>query len=160
MTSAASPLLSGRSGGTVGFGILPCCTHPRFRVRGIFSGGSSRTPIIPVTPLLSAGWLLFLLALILALPPAGDLLGLLGALMLSVSILALLAGQVTPRTRKALVTTYVVFSGSWLGVGAVMITLSILAATNDVAASHYSYSLLELFDQSCLGPASARSSPG
>ncbi len=50
--------------------------------------------------LLGVGWLLFLLALILTLPPVGDLLGLLGAVVLSVSILALLAGQVTPRMRN------------------------------------------------------------
>ncbi|MGH3882874.1 MAG: hypothetical protein ACRDRY_12785 [Pseudonocardiaceae bacterium] len=81
----------------------------------------------------------------------GDLLGLLGALVFSVSILALLAGQVSPQARKALVTTHVVFSGSWLGVGAVMITLTIIATTaDDVAASHYSYGLLELFDQTIL----------
>lgn len=105
----------------------------------------------PRRVLLGAGWLLFLLALILALPPVGDLLGLLGALVFSVSVLALLAGQVAPRTRKALVATHVVFSGSWLGVGAVMITLTILAATaDDVGASHYSYRLLELFDQTIL----------
>ena len=79
---------------------------------------ATRSTPSPRWLLLGVGWLLFLLALILALPPVGDLLGLLGALVLSVSILALLTGQVTPRTRKALVTTHIVFSGSWLGVGA------------------------------------------
>ncbi|MDQ3151281.1 MAG: hypothetical protein M3R63_06010 [Actinomycetota bacterium] len=67
------------------------------------------------------GWLLVGLALVLAFV-VGDLLGLLGTVF-AVPMLAFLTGKVTPRTKKALVTTHVVFSGSWLGVGVVMVTL-------------------------------------
>ncbi len=99
--------------------------------------------------LAGCGWLLVGLALVLAFV-VGDPLGLLGTVF-AVPILALLTGKVTPRTKKALVTTHVVFSGSWLGVGVVMVTLSVLGLrSEDVATVRVSYELLELFDMTIL----------
>lgn len=99
--------------------------------------------------LAGCGWLLVGLALVLAFV-VGDPLGLLGTVF-AVPILALLTGKVTPWTKKALVTTHVVFSGSWLGVGVVMVTLSVLGLrSEDVATVRVSYELLELFDMTIL----------
>ncbi|MGH3932395.1 MAG: hypothetical protein ACRDTF_20745 [Pseudonocardiaceae bacterium] len=69
------------------------------------------------------------LALMLAFV-VGDPLGLLGAVF-AVSVLALVTGKVSPRAKKALVTTHFVFSGSWLGVGVVaklLISIAIIAS--------------------------------
>lgn len=86
-------------------------------------------------------WLAFLV---------GDPLGLLGAVF-AVPVLALVTGKVSPRGKKALVTTHVVFSGSWLGVGVVMVTLTVLGLRSDDAATvRVSYELLELFDMTIL----------
>lgn len=99
--------------------------------------------------LAGCGWLLVILALSLAFL-VGDPLGLLGAVF-AVPILALVTGKVSPRGKKALVTTHVVFSGSWLGVGVVMVTLTVLGLRSDDAATvQVSYELLELFDMTIL----------
>lgn len=80
----------------------------------------------------------------------GDPLGLLGAVF-AVPVLALVTGKVSPRTKKALVTTHVLFSASWLGVGVVMVTLTVLGLRSDDAATvRVSYQLLELFDMTIL----------
>jgi len=99
--------------------------------------------------LVGCGWLLVTLALLLAFV-VGDPLGLLGAVF-AVPVLALVTGKVSPRAKKALVTTHVVFSGSWLGVGVVMVTLTVLGLRSDDAATvRVSYELLELFDMTIL----------
>lgn len=99
--------------------------------------------------LVCCGWLLLVLALMLALV-VGDPLGLLGTVF-AVLVLTLVTGKVTPRTKKALVTTHVIFSGGWLGVGVVMVTLTVLGLrSDDTGTVRVSYELLELFDMTIL----------
>lgn len=100
--------------------------------------------------LVGVGWLLFLVALILAFA-VNDVLGLVGGLALSVSILALLAGQVSSQVRKALVASHVALSGIWLGIAVVFVTLTVIAARADGREQvRHMYELLEFIDMTIL----------
>lgn len=115
----------------------------------VLAGQLARSRPGPRWLLAGCGWLLVTLALALAFV-VGDPLGLLGAVF-AVPVLALVTGKVSPRGKKALVTTHVVFSGSWLGVGVVMVSLTVLGLRSDDAATvRVSYELLELFDMTIL----------
>ena len=109
-----------------------------------------RRPPLSRPLLLGAGWLVLVLTAHLSFLVA-DLLAALTTLPLSVAVLSLLAGQVTPGTRKALLTLHVALSGIFLGVAVVMVTLAVLAAgAEDVAVAHSHYALLESFDLTIL----------
>ncbi|MFE0155584.1 hypothetical protein ACFWY5_51200 [Nonomuraea sp. NPDC059007] len=101
----------------------------------------------PIT--IAIGWVLTCVAVIQAFV-IGDILGMLAA-MIAVAILALLTGQVKPPSRKALLVTHDAISGSWLGIGLVMLTLALIGAnTNDAAVAMVVYDLLKLFDTTIL----------
>lgn len=105
---------------------------------------------LPRPLLLGAGWLVLVLTAHLSFLVA-DLLAAVTTLPLSVAVLSLLAGQVTPGTRKALLTLHVALSGIFLGVAVVMVTLAVLAAgAEDIAVAHSHYALLESFDLTIL----------
>lgn len=105
---------------------------------------------VPRPLVVGVGWLLFALTAYLSFV-VGDLLATLTTLPLSVAILGVLAGQVAPRTRKTLLTLHVAFSGIFLGIAVVMVTLSILAAdAEDITVAHAHYALLETFDVTLL----------
>jgi len=109
-----------------------------------------RRPPLPRPLLLGAGWLVLVLTAHLSFLVA-DLLAALTTLPLSVAVLSLLAGQVTPGTRKALLTLHVALSGSFLGVAVVMVTLAVLVAgAEDIAVVHSHYALLESLDLTIL----------
>ena len=109
-----------------------------------------RRPPLPRPLLLGAGWLVLVLTAHLSFVVA-DLLAALTILPLSVAVLSVIAGQVTPRTRKALLTLHVALSGIFLGVAVVMVTLAVLAAgAEDIAVAHSHYALLESFDLTVL----------
>jgi len=109
-----------------------------------------RRPPLPRPLLLGAGWLVLVLTAHLSFVVA-DLLAAWTTLPLSVAVLSLLAGQVTPDTRKALLTLHVALSAIFLGVAVVMVTLAVLAAgAEDIAVAHSHYALLETFDLTIL----------
>lgn len=106
---------------------------------------------------LAVGWTVLALALHLTFV-VGDLVAMLFALPLAVAVLSLLAGQVRPRTRKALLTLHVGLTGIWLGVAVVMLTLAVMAAaTDDPARAHSHFALLEHFDNTILAWSSVTS---
>lgn len=108
-----------------------------------------RTPL-PRSVLLGAGWLVFLLAVHLGFVVA-DLLAAVTVMPLSVVVLSVLAGQVAPRTRKALLTLHVALSGIFLGLAVIMLTLAVLAAdADDRVVAHSHYTLLASFDVTIL----------
>lgn len=108
--------------------------------------GSTWWPQLPRLLLLGAGWSLLALSLHLNFV-LSDLLAMLTAMPLSVAVLSVLAGQVTPRTRRLLVALHVVVAGIWLGIAVVMVALTAMAAAgDDIATTHDRYALVELFD--------------
>lgn len=114
------------------------------------SASTWRRPPLPRSLLLGAGWLLLGLTATLGFP-VGDLIAALIALPLSVAVLSLLAGQVTPSVRKGLLCLHVALSGMFLGVAVVMMTVAILAAgADDVTVAHWHYALLEALDLTIL----------
>nr|CEL17482.1 Flavodoxin reductases (ferredoxin-NADPH reductases) family 1; Vanillate O-demethylase oxidoreductase [Kibdelosporangium sp. MJ126-NF4] len=98
---------------------------------------------------LLAGWVLVVLTVVQAFV-VNDLLALLG-LWFAVPILALLAGQVRPKARKALVATHVIASASWVGITATIVAMSVVAmTTRDAEVMLVTYRLMESFDLTLL----------
>ncbi len=98
---------------------------------------------------LGGGWLLLALTAMQAFV-VSDLPALLG-LWFAVPILALLAGQVRPRARKALMATHVIASASWVGIMVVIVAMSVVAmTTRDADVMLVTYRLLESFDLTLL----------
>jgi hypothetical protein len=104
----------------------------------------------PRRPLvLGAGWLLLGLTGAQAFV-IGDLPALL-AMWLAVPALALLAGRLRPRGRKALLATHVLASASWVGIAVMVVALSGIAMTSsDSAVTRVSYGLLVDLDLTLL----------
>ncbi|GAA3136349.1 hypothetical protein [Streptosporangium carneum] len=100
-------------------------------------------------PMLTGGWLLVVLTTVQAFV-VGDLLALLG-LWLAVPALALMAGRLRTRARKALVAAHVIASGGWVGIAIVMVTMSVIALTStDAGSVAATYRLMEIFDLTLL----------
>lgn len=98
---------------------------------------------------LGLGWGQLLLTLVNAIP-VGDVAALFGT-WLSASALALLAGRLRKRPRKALVAAHVISSASWVGIGVVFVAMSVVAlTTSDIHAAEVTYELMETFDQTLL----------
>jgi hypothetical protein len=109
----------------------------------------SSRPHTPRSVVLALGWAQLLLTLVNAIP-VGDIAALFGT-WLSVSALALLAGQLRKRPRKALVAAHVISSASWVGIGVVFVALSVVAlTTSDIHSAQVTYELMETFDQTLL----------
>lgn len=99
--------------------------------------------------LLGAGWLLVVLTTLQAFV-VGDLIGML-ALWLAVPILALLAGQLRHRGRRALLATHAIAAACWVGISVVMVGLSAVAlTTRDRGTVLVTYRLMENFDVTLL----------
>lgn len=94
---------------------------------------------------LGAGWLLVILTATQAFV-VSDLPALPG-LWFAVPILALLAGRVRPRARKALTAAHVIASAGWVGIMMVIVAMSAVAmTTRDADVMLVTYRLMEAFD--------------
>jgi hypothetical protein len=102
----------------------------------------------PMTPrwlLLNVGWLLVGLTVIQAFV-IGDLIAMF-ATWLSVPVLALFAGQLRPRPRKALVAVHAVSAACWIGVALTFVAMSVVAmSANDIRTTQIVYEIMATFD--------------
>ena len=95
--------------------------------------------------LLSAGWLLVVLTVIQGFV-VGDLIAMF-ATWLAVPVLALAAGQLRPKPRKALVAAHAVSAACWVGVALTFVAMAVVAmSTNDIHATLTIYQLMATFD--------------
>jgi hypothetical protein len=116
---------------------------------GVLSGGLALLVTIrPMTRrwfLLSAGWLLVVLTVVQGFV-VGDLIAMF-ATWLSVPVLALFAGQLRPKPRKALVAAHAVSAASWVGVAVTFVAMSVVAmSSNDIHTTMLVYELMATFD--------------
>lgn len=94
---------------------------------------------------LGLGWLLLVVTVLQAFLIA-DLLAMF-CTWLVVPALALLAGQLSPRPRKALVAAHVISSASWVGIALVILAMSVVAMTSsDIHTTLVTYELMAVFD--------------
>ncbi|MGH8794716.1 MAG: PDR/VanB family oxidoreductase [Stackebrandtia sp.] len=99
--------------------------------------------------LLSLGWLLSALTVLLGFV-VGDLIAMFCS-WLAVPALALLAGQVRVKARKALLAAHVVASGSWVGIAVVIVAMSVAAMTaSEIETAKVAYELMAVFDMTLL----------
>jgi hypothetical protein len=120
---------------------------------GVLSGGLALLVTIrPMTRrwiLLSAGWLLVVLTVVQGFV-VGDLIAMF-ATWLSVPVLALFAGQLRPKPRKALVAAHAVSAASWVGVAVTFVAMSVVAmSTTDIHTAAVTYELMAAFDVTLL----------
>lgn len=98
---------------------------------------------------LSLGWLQLILTVLQAFV-IGDLIAMF-CTWLAVPAVALLAGQLPARPRKALVAAHVISSASWVGIAVVILALSVIAMTSsDIRTSQVVYELMAAFDVTLL----------
>ncbi|WP_228813814.1 PDR/VanB family oxidoreductase [Nocardia otitidiscaviarum] len=128
---------------------LPTVHRPLWVVLAVLSAGLALwltvrpAPPRPVT--LALGWSLVVLALAQAFA-VGDLIAMFGT-WLVVPALALLAGRVRPRTRKALVAAHVIAAACWVGVAVAISAMAFVALTAaDIDTSRVAYELMAAFD--------------
>ncbi|WP_280355573.1 PDR/VanB family oxidoreductase [Nocardia otitidiscaviarum] len=128
---------------------LPTVHRPLWVVLAVLSAGLALwltvrpAPPRPVT--LTLGWSLVVLALAQAFG-VGDLIAMFGT-WLVVPALALLAGRVRPRTRKALVAAHVIAAACWVGVAVAISAMAFVALTAaDIETSRVAYELMAAFD--------------
>lgn len=99
--------------------------------------------------LLGLGWVLFVMATVQAFVVV-DLLALI-AMFAAAPILASLAGQLTGRSRKALVVFHVVAAACWTGVALMMSAVGFSALTSDdITYVAVAYQVMEIFDVNLL----------
>ena len=103
----------------------------------------------PRAIVLGLGWLLMVLATVQAFVVV-DLLALI-AMFAAAPILASLAGQLTGRSRKALVVVHVIAAACWTGVALMMSAVGISALTSDdITYVAVAYQVMEIFDVNLL----------
>jgi hypothetical protein len=91
------------------------------------------------------GWLQLVLTVLQAFL-IGDLIAMF-CTWLAVPALALLAGQLRPRPRRALVTAHVISSASSVGIAVVIVAMSVVAMTSgDIHTTQVTYELMAAFD--------------
>ena len=127
----------------------PGARLPLWMAIAALSGGLalvvSARPMTARWILLTAGWSLVALTLIQAFV-VGDLIAMFST-WLSVPVLALLAGQLRPKPRKALVAAHAVFAACWVGVGLTFVAMSVVAmSTTDIRTTQAVYELMAAFD--------------
>ncbi|PXX69345.1 hypothetical protein DFR70_1021034 [Nocardia tenerifensis] len=106
-------------------------------------------PATPRSLVLGAGWLL-VVGTVLQAFLIGDLIAMF-ATWLVVPILALLAGQLRPKPRKALVASHAVASACWVGTGLTVSAMSVVAMTTaDLQTARVVYELMEVIDRTLL----------
>lgn len=128
---------------------LPTMRVPMWYLLAALSGGIAvlltARPATPRLVTLALGWLLVISTVLQAFV-VGDLTAMF-ATWLTVPILALLAGQLRPRPRKALVAAHVVASACWVGIALTVAAISVVAmTTSDIETSRVSYGLMATFD--------------
>jgi hypothetical protein len=98
---------------------------------------------------LGLGWLLVALTVLQAFL-VGDLIAMFGT-WLVVAALALLAGQLRPKPRKALVAAHAVAAACWVGIALTFVAMSVVAmSTNDIQTTRVVYGLMAVFDVTLL----------
>ena len=106
-------------------------------------------PRTPRRLVLVLGWLQLLLTLVQAVA-VGDIAALFGT-WFATSALALLAGRLGKRPRKALVAAHVISAAAWVGIAVVFVALCTVALTTaDLETARVTCELMELFDQTLL----------
>lgn len=128
---------------------IPGAHRPVWIAIAMVSGGLALfVTLRPMTRrwiLLSAGWLLVVLTVIQGFV-VGDLIAMF-ATWLAVPVLALAAGQLRPKPRKALVAAHAVFAACWIGVALTFVAMAVVAmSTNDIHATIAIYKLMATFD--------------
>ena len=94
---------------------------------------------------LGLGWQLVVLTLLQAFL-IGDLIAMFGT-FLAVPALAMLAGRLRPKPRKALVAAHAVAAACWIGIAVAFVAMSVVAmSANDIDVSRVVYELMALFD--------------
>ncbi|WP_280382607.1 PDR/VanB family oxidoreductase [Nocardia wallacei] len=102
-------------------------------------------PATPRPVVLGVGWLLVVATVSQAFV-VGDLVAMF-ATWLVVPVLALLAGRLAPRPRKALVAAHVVAASCWVGTALVVTAMAVVAMTTaDIETSRVTYELMAVFD--------------
>lgn len=97
------------------------------------------------TVVLGLGWLLVVLTVLQAFL-VGDLIAMFGT-WLVVPPLALLAGQLRPKPRKALAAAHAVAAACWVGIALTFVAMSVVAmSTNDIQTTRVVYELMAAFD--------------
>ncbi|MEV6554362.1 hypothetical protein AB0M22_01485 [Nocardia sp. NPDC051756] len=106
-------------------------------------------PSTPRAAMLSGGWVLVTATVVQAFL-VGDVVAMF-ATWLVVPILALAAGQLRPKPRKALVAAHAVASACWVGVTLAVLAMSVVAmTTGDIETSRVAYALMATFDLTLL----------
>ena len=95
--------------------------------------------------LLGVGWVLVLVTVVQAFV-VGDLIAMFTT-WLAVPVLALFAGQLRPKPRKALVAAHAIAAASWIGIALTFVAMSVVAmSTNDIHLTQAIYELMATFD--------------
>ncbi len=128
---------------------FPRAHLPVWMAIAVLSGGLALLltlrPLMHRWFLLSAGWLLVVLTVIQAFV-VGDLVAMF-ATWLSVPVLALFAGQLRPKPRKALVAAHAVSAACWIGVALTFVAMSVVAmSTKDIHVTKTVFELMAVFD--------------
>jgi hypothetical protein len=128
---------------------FPRAHFPMWMVIAAVSGGLALLVTLRPTTrrslLLSAGWLLVVVTVVQAFV-VGDL-GAMFCTFLAVPVLALLAGQLRPKPRKALVAAHAVAAACWIGVALTFVAMAVVAmSTNDIHTTRVTYELMAAFD--------------
>ena len=128
---------------------FPRAHLPLWMAIAVLSGGLAvlltLRPLMHRWFLLSAGWLLVVLTVIQAFV-VGDLVAMF-ATWLSVPVLALFAGQLRPKPRKALVAAHAVSAACWIGVALTFVAMSVVAmSTKDIHVTKTVFELMAVFD--------------
>ncbi|MFF3225165.1 2Fe-2S iron-sulfur cluster-binding protein [Nocardia suismassiliense] len=132
---------------------MPAARVPMWCLLAVLSGGlAALLTVRPATPravVLGLGWLL-VTATVLQAFVVGDLTAMFST-WLVVPILALLAGQLPPKPRKALVAAHVIASACWVGIALTVAAMSMVAmTTGDIGTSRVTYELMAIFDLTLL----------
>ncbi|WP_234391190.1 PDR/VanB family oxidoreductase [Nocardia suismassiliense] len=132
---------------------MPAARVPMWCLLAVLSGCLAvLLTVRPTTPravVLGLGWLLVTTTVLQAFV-VGDLTAMFST-WLVVPILALLAGQLPPEPRKALVAAHVIASACWVGIALTVAAMSVVAmTTGDIDTSRVTYELMAIFDLTLL----------
>lgn len=128
---------------------MPDVRGPLLIATAVVAGGLAALLIIRPAArrrvVLGLGWAQCVLTVVLAFV-VGDVL-VMFCTWISVPALALLAGQLGRRPRKALLAAHVISSASWVGIAMVIVAMSLVAmTTSDVGTALVTYELMATFD--------------
>lgn len=129
---------------------FPALHTPAWYAIAVLAGGlAALRTVLPRGYALGAGWLLLVVTVVQSFVVA-DLIAMF-CTWLAVPALALLAGRIRVRARKALVAAHVVGSACWVGIAVVIVAMSVVAmTTREIETSLVTYELMALFDMTLL----------